>query len=537
MPWREDRAERTEGREKTTVRSATVEAPQSGLLKDAPGLVAIVGVLVVGGVCLRFIAPSPMWLDEAMSASLAEEANRSWSGLVEALRSDGHPPLFYVLLAIWSNLIGTGDAALRAFSGVLGVMALALAWPVARRHLGTRGSAFMLGVVATSPFAIRYSTEVRMYELLLVLLLLGHLAVVRAWEQPRPARLAAVATVVAALLFTHYWALFAVAVLGVSLLVAVSSHSGERSRLRRLLLGVVCGCIAFIPWLPVFLDQLANTGTPWSPAPRPTVVAALTLESYGGGRGSEALLVAAALVALVTLGVGTRSSGWGRPALIGLTNEGWLRIAVGLGIGTMILGSIVSLATDTAFQGRYAVFAVVPMFLATAAGLCRLPARSSLLALLVLALLSGASVARELDRGRTQIGKVSEAVVSEGSSGDIVVFCPDQLAPAGYRLLADRFTVLAYPDLDDGRRVNWRNYEERNAGVDLEGVVDEIVARSLGAKNIWLAWMDGYETFEGQCPALRLALAERLGRPTKIVYADSEAFDDASNLSRFIGPS
>ncbi|HAQ23846.1 MAG TPA: hypothetical protein DCR10_09870 [Acidimicrobiaceae bacterium] len=64
-------------------------------------------------------------------------------------------------------------------------------------------------------------------------------------------------------------------------------------------------------------------------------------------------------------------------------------------------------------------------------------------------------------------------------------------------------------------------------------MADTVVARSSGAANVWLAWMDGYETLEGQCPALRLALADRLGRPQKFVYADAKKFDDAANLSRF----
>ncbi|SVC57957.1 uncharacterized protein METZ01_LOCUS310811, partial [marine metagenome] len=132
-------------------------------------IVAMVAVAVVGGLVLRFVPASPMWLDEAISASLAEEARRGWSPLVEALRHDGHPPLYYVLLAIWTTVLGDGDVAVRSFSGVLGVVSLPLVWMVARRHLDRTGALLALGVMASSPFAIRYATEARMYLLLLVL--------------------------------------------------------------------------------------------------------------------------------------------------------------------------------------------------------------------------------------------------------------------------------------------------------------------------------------------------------------------------------
>jgi len=423
---------------------------------------------------------------------------------------------------------------------VLGVASLPLAWLVGRRHLDRWGGLLVVGVLATSPFAIRYATEVRMYELLLVLLLLGHLAVVRAWERPSAGRLAVVSVVVAALLLTHYWALFAVVVAGSSLAAAASPRGGrlgfDRTRSLRMLGAVAVGGLAFVPWLPVFLDQASHTGTPWSPAPRPTVVVALALESFGGGRGSEALLVVVVLSVLVTLGLATRRSGDDGPAVLGPADEGWLWVVVGFGVGTVALGAVASLATGTAFQGRYAVFALVPLLLAASVGLRRLPPGTGLAGLVVLALLSGVSVARELDRGRTQVGEVADAVAAEGTPGDLVVFCPDQLAPAGHRLLADRFTTLAHPALDDGRRVDWRDYAERNAAVDVDAVADAVEARADagGVANVWLAWMDGYEAFGGQCPDLRLALAERLGRPSKVVYADADRFDDAANLSRFV---
>ncbi|MDG2427858.1 MAG: glycosyltransferase family 39 protein [Acidimicrobiales bacterium] len=496
-----------------------------------PGLLIVLVMAVASGLALRFIAMSPMWLDEAISASLAEEARVGWSALVDALRQDGHPPLYYVLLAAWSVLFGASDGALRAFSGMLGVLSIPLTWLIARRYLDTRGCLLVVGVLASSPFAVRYATEVRMYSLLLLLLLVLHLVVVRLWERPSVGRSVALAVTVAALLLTHYWALFAVAVLSVGVAVAWRC---DRRRGWHLFCGLVAGWLAFVPWLPVFLDQLAHTGTPWSPAPRPTVVAALTLEAYGGGRGSEALLVVVVLSALVVVGLGSRTNG-GRPVL-GWTNLRWLQVTTAFGVGTLVVGAGVSLATDTAYQGRYGVFALVPLVLACGVGLRRMTVRASTAGLAVLVLLSGVSVARELSRDRTQVGQISTVVRTQGAPGDVVLFCPDQLAPVGHRLLADRFVTLSYPGLDDGRRVNWVDYVERNRGVDVEMIADAVVTKAVGTTNVWLAWMDGYETFDGQCPQLRLALADRLGQPYKSVYADSDAFYDAANLSRFPGP-
>ncbi|MCP4793104.1 MAG: hypothetical protein GY882_07235 [Actinomycetia bacterium] len=505
-----------------TSTSSTEAARLSGVLRSPVGAVTVVAVVV--GVLLRFFADSPLWLDEAQSVALADQVP---GGLVDALRHDGHPPLFYLLLSAWTAVAGDSAFAVRALSGLLGVLALVLVVLIVRRHSDARTSALVLGVLASSPFAIRYATEARMYALLVVLLMAGHLAMEAAWQRPDGQRLARVAAVVALLLYTHYWSLFLVAVLLGGLLVATATHRVAAAP--RLLVGVAVGAVAFIPWLPVFLYQLAHTGTPWAPGPRPTVVAALALEAYGGGRGSEALLVAVCLSLLVALGLGTR----GHRSELGPADLPWLWVAVGVGVATMLLGAGVSLITQTAFQGRYGVFCFVPVVLAAGVGLSRLPRPAASLALVLLVGLSWISVARELSRDRTQVGVAAEVVDAQGSDGDLVVFCPDQLAPAGHFLLGDRFTTVAFPAMDDGRSVDWVDYGERNRSADLVAVADAIVARAGGSANVWMIWIDGYRNFERQCGRLHGELSARLGGSRHLVAANGDEYYNAANLNAF----
>ena len=66
--------------------------------RDAPAPIeikALVLLAVVAGLALRFYARSPLWLDEALSVNIAKLPVNE---IPEALRHDGHPPLFYVLL-------------------------------------------------------------------------------------------------------------------------------------------------------------------------------------------------------------------------------------------------------------------------------------------------------------------------------------------------------------------------------------------------------------------------------------------------------
>ncbi|MBT6971190.1 MAG: hypothetical protein HOA03_07935, partial [Actinobacteria bacterium] len=156
----------------------------------------LVGLIVLVGVILRFYAGTPLWLDEAISAALASEG---LAELFEGLRHDGHPPFYYLLLMGWTKIFGGSDEAVRALSGVISVLSLVGAGFLLRKVADRWTALMMVGVLASSPFAIRYATEVRMYALLVFLLLLGHGAFGFAWIEPTRRRLAGVAAVTTAL--------------------------------------------------------------------------------------------------------------------------------------------------------------------------------------------------------------------------------------------------------------------------------------------------------------------------------------------------
>ncbi|MEY2448194.1 MAG: mannosyltransferase, partial [Acidimicrobiaceae bacterium] len=117
-----------------------------------------VGASVVAGVVLRFWTKSHLWLDEALSVDIAR---LPLGDIPDALRHDGHPPLYYFLLHGWMSLFGEGDVAVRSLSGVFAVLALPLAWCAGRRVGGQVTAWAFVTLLALSPFAIRYGTETR----------------------------------------------------------------------------------------------------------------------------------------------------------------------------------------------------------------------------------------------------------------------------------------------------------------------------------------------------------------------------------------
>ena len=90
-------------------------------LTRAEAAIALVSAAI--GSVLRFVADSPLWLDETLTVNIA---SGELGDVTELLRNDGHPPLFYLIEARWIDWFGSGDAAVRSLSGVLGLVVMAL---------------------------------------------------------------------------------------------------------------------------------------------------------------------------------------------------------------------------------------------------------------------------------------------------------------------------------------------------------------------------------------------------------------------------
>ncbi|NIR39308.1 MAG: hypothetical protein GWN79_18165, partial [Actinobacteria bacterium] len=238
---------------------------------------ALAIVAIGGGLALRLVAPSPLWLDEALSVNIARLAP---ADMVDALRHDGHPALYYLLLGWWMDLFGESDFAVRALSAVFSLLTVPVLWAITRRH-GARLAGATVLVALTSPYLVRFGTEARMYALLALLVALGWLAIDRALERPTGVRLVAVAVVSAALVHTHYWSFWVIgAALGILAWtgwVAGRVEPGLRRACRLVGASVAAGAASFAVWLGVFLDQLGSTGTPWADRARPAEIAVETI--------------------------------------------------------------------------------------------------------------------------------------------------------------------------------------------------------------------------------------------------------------------
>ncbi len=200
-----------------------------------------------------------LWWDEGISLYLAAQ---DLQALVFAkdFALDLHPPLYHVLLAGWTALVGADVFSARALSALLGALNVPVLYLVMRRLAGpTAGLAASL-LLAAAPVHVFYSQEVRMYTLMPLLATLSLLAMV-ALLQARTRRERGIATVgyvlaTAAGLWTYYYIAFLVVAQNVFF---VLHWFKQREGLRWWALAQLATLAIFLPWLAATVAMLVGT--------------------------------------------------------------------------------------------------------------------------------------------------------------------------------------------------------------------------------------------------------------------------------------
>ena len=392
------------------------------------------------------------WIDEGLSVGIAD---RPLTDIPEILRLDGSPPLYYMLLHVWMQVAGSSEEAVRWLSVACGLVAVPVAWWGARMF-GTRAAWMAAVVAATNPFFTQYSQEGRMYALLALLSLLASAAYGRAFAWRSRGWAVGYAVALAAMLYTHNWALFFGAACGLVWLYLLW-RAQERHEL--LVLGAIAfggALVLYLPWLPTVLYQVSHTGAPWSEPP--TFLSLLSTPAR--------ILGDFAVIALLLVGGAGLVTMWRRdsPAV-------WL---LTIALLTVVLAWLSS-QLSPAWAQRYLAVAVGPLLLAVVAGLAN-AGRLGIAALIVGAALGAADAAPD---DKSNVRDVAEAIGPSLRAGDLVVSTqPEQVSALAYYLPEGvRFATLTGPVEDTGV-TDWRDGTERlgetTAERDLAPLLDEL---------------------------------------------------------------
>jgi len=258
--------------------------------------------------------------------------------------------------------------------------------------------------------------------------------------------------------------------------------------------------------------QLLHTGTPWAPLITPRL-AVDTVREFTGGRGDAAAILFVAFVLLAFLGVfGVAKEPsielrWPPSKSVGVVAKSWLLTLGAAALAGALLG--------VGYAPRYASL-LLPMFLLmVAAGLALLPpGKWRTTALAVCVVLGTVAAVPDAVTPRTTAPRVAAVLNHRALPGDIIAYCPDQLAPAVTRLLHVPSRQVTFPPGGAPPRVNWIDYAKRVKSSKPHSFSRELLAQA-GSHNIWLVWSSSYSKFGTRCFKILtdLKIARPLSKP------------------------
>lgn len=192
-----------------------------------------------------FYLTQSLWRDEAFSYFMAKPS------IVEIITNcarDFNPPLYYILLHLWMQMVGKSDIGLRVLSFVFFAAAVYMTYMLATVLFTRRFALFTAALMFFNPMLLYYAFELRMYALYVFFVVASlYSFVTKRWK---------LYTLTTALgLYTHSFFIL----LPLSLL----AYTALTHRDRKNSIELTRPFIFFLPWIPVLAVQFSNSQQSW----------------------------------------------------------------------------------------------------------------------------------------------------------------------------------------------------------------------------------------------------------------------------------
>lgn len=221
-------------------------------------------LLVAFGLRAHRLAYDSVWWDEGFSVYMSRLPIFE---MLPATASDAHPPVSYVMLHGWMQLVGEEEFSLRVLSVFFGILTVAVAFQIGREVDGVAVGLVAALLIGVARLPVWWSQEIRMYAPATLLAAVIFWMSIRLFlERPRfwwNVGILALATGLG--LLTLY--LFAGAVIAVNLAFVIAFFATKDRW--RLLIGWAAAqagaLVLFVPWVAYTLPRLPSWESPQAP--------------------------------------------------------------------------------------------------------------------------------------------------------------------------------------------------------------------------------------------------------------------------------
>lgn len=199
---------------------------------------------------MYWVFSKEFWYDEAFTGIIIRQ---SWSKMFSFINQDVHPPLYYIILKLWTHATGVNDYGMRSFSVFCNALNILAIYIFLKKFYPKKFLPYVLTlVIAIHPLFILYSTEARMYAMLSLLYFLAFYFFWQAMQDSKK-----IAPWLFFILFytlsiyTHYIAFFGI----IPFFLYIVSARNRAANTFKLYASSIISFLLFSPWLPIFLQQ------------------------------------------------------------------------------------------------------------------------------------------------------------------------------------------------------------------------------------------------------------------------------------------
>lgn len=215
---------------------------------------AILPLLSIG-----LIFNNNIWFDEAYTLSLIKH---SYPEIIEILKTDMHPPLYFISLKCFCDIFGYSILITKIFS-VLGYVAtLSLGLTVIKKNFNAQTSIVYMLAISAIPMSLYFSVQQRSYQWCIFFVTLCFIEALLFLEDQRTYH--GVIFVIAALLaaYNHIYALLAVGIIFAFVNIYVLIKN--RRLIKAILIADIAMTAGYSPWIiPLLYQTEAASGSFW----------------------------------------------------------------------------------------------------------------------------------------------------------------------------------------------------------------------------------------------------------------------------------
>jgi len=256
-----------------------VECPNRSIVREL--YVMLLVVMLIGTILRMYqLSSESLWYDEIRSIRYVKQGF-----LTILLRPYTIPPLYHILLKLWSGCFGYSPYSLRLLSVIFSILSIALIFKLGKVLYDERTGLYSAFLLAISPLHIFYAQETRNFSLAVFLTLLTVLSFINLLIYRRKRDYVYFSVCEILLLLTHYYAPFLVVCLNAYFLVEIKNKKDRAGWL-------VSQSLVAALFLPFAVMLIRNWGTIrkfgifWLKNPPFFKTAIATLETFGfGGKG------------------------------------------------------------------------------------------------------------------------------------------------------------------------------------------------------------------------------------------------------------